>query len=167
MSIVRTREELGAARQRGDGEILVLGQLAAQLRTAHPIIYVGVGCLPIVTVSIAAAPVTFGASLLGAAAITGVETAIIIAAFAVGFALLLAVWMGYDEIEFDAGPSPRLKLRKKSLQPRDKCHRRHPFPSVRTHFQPLASSTTMARRPGSWQSPGAEARKPGIPGGRN
>lgn len=167
MSIVRTREELRAARKRGDGEILVLGQLAAQLRTAHPIIYVGAGCLPILTVSIAAAPVTCGASLLGAAAITGVETAMIIAALAVGLALLLAVWMGYDEIEFDAGPSPHLKLRKKSLRPREKIHRGRPFSQVRTHCQDLASLIPMARQPGSWQSPGAWVGKPGIPGGRN
>jgi hypothetical protein len=167
MIIVHTREELRAARKRGDGEILVLGQLAAQLRTAHPIIYVGAGCLPILTVSIAAAPVTFGASLLGAAAITGVETAIIIAALAVGLALLLAVWMGYDEIEFDAGSSPHLKLRKKSLRHGEKFHRRHPYSQVRTHFQDLTSSTARARKPGSRPSPGAWARKHGISGGRN
>jgi hypothetical protein len=166
MSIVRTRDELGAARKRGDREILVLGQPAAQLRMARPILHFATRCLPILTGSIATAPITFGASLAAAATVGGSETAVIFAMLAVGFTLLLAVWMGYEEIEFDAGASPHLKLRKKNLQPRAKFHRRHPVPQVRTYFQDRASSA-MARQPWSWQSPGTSARKPGIPGGRN
>jgi len=113
MNVVRTKKELRAAKDRGDTEFVVEGQLAAELRKARPIIYFGVGALAILTTGIAAAPFTVGASLVAVAAATGVEIAIIIAAVAVGLGLLLAIWMGYEEVEFNAGPPPSMTLRKK------------------------------------------------------
>lgn len=114
MNIVHTKEELKAAKDRSDAEIVVERQLATQLRKARPIIYFGAGVIAIITAAIVAAPFTFGASLAAAAAATGAEIGIIIVALAVGLGLLLAIWMGYDEIEFSAGPPPRLTLRRKS-----------------------------------------------------
>ncbi len=113
MNTVRTKEELKAVKDRGDAEFIVEGDLVTKLRAARPIISFGAGALAIITAAIVTAPFTFGASLAAAAAMTGVEIAVIVAAVAVGLGLLLAIWLGYEEIEFDAGPPPRMTLRKK------------------------------------------------------
>ena len=113
MTVVRTREELKVAKDRGDAEIVVEGELATKLRRARPLFYCGAGAIVVITAAIAAAPFTFGASLVAAALMTGTELAVIIIALSVGLGLLLAIWLGYDEIEFSAGPPPKMTLRKK------------------------------------------------------
>lgn len=114
MTVVRTKDELKAAKDRGDAEIAVEGELATKLRKARSLLYLGAGALAVITAGIAAAPFTFGASLAAAAAMTGAEIAAIIIAASLGVGFIIAVWRGYDEIEFSAGPPPKLILRKKS-----------------------------------------------------
>lgn len=114
MSLVRSKAELEKAKDQGDLEIVVEGEFAIQLRTARRLIHIAPKALAIVVAAIAAAPFTFGVSLLGAAALSGVEIALIIAAAAIGIALIMAIEREYEEIEFDPGPPPRLKLRKKN-----------------------------------------------------
>jgi hypothetical protein len=46
-------------------------------------------------------------------ALTGTEIATIIVAASLGIGLIMAIWKGYDEVDFDPGPPPSLKLRKK------------------------------------------------------
>jgi hypothetical protein len=58
-------------------------------------------------------PLTLGLSLPAAAALTGVEIALIILAVALGIGVVLAIWKNYEEVEFNAGPPARMILRKK------------------------------------------------------
>lgn len=113
MNIVRTKEDLKAAKDRGDEEILIEGELVTELRRSRSLIYCSAGGIAVITAAIAAAPFTSGLSLAAAAAMTGTELAVIIFAVSIGLGLLLAIWRGYDEIEFSAGPPPSMKLRKK------------------------------------------------------
>ncbi len=69
--------------------------------------------VPVLASAILAAPFTFGTSLLAAVGLTGLEMAAIIVAIFLGLGLIMAIWNEYEEIEFDPGPPPRLKLRKK------------------------------------------------------
>jgi hypothetical protein len=113
MTIVKSKEELADAQRLGEVEILVEGELAHQLRTASGIGLMHSASVPVLAGAIAAAPFTLGTSLLAAVGITGLELAAIIVAVSVGLSLIMAVWNEFEEIEFDPGPPPRLKLRKK------------------------------------------------------
>jgi len=115
--IVETREELKKALADGAEEIVVKGELANKLKKAKTITKIGASGLGILTVasgaSVIAAPVTGGISLFAAApiaALTGTEVATIIIAISLGIALVMAVYKGYDEIEYSGG---KLVLRKK------------------------------------------------------
>lgn len=118
MTTVRTKEELKTAQQAGALEIIVIGELAGKLKKAKKIALlgsVGLGVLA-TTLGVATftAPVTGGLSYFVAAPVavlTGVEIAAIIAASAMGIALVLAVFKGYDEVSFEPG---KMVLKKKS-----------------------------------------------------
>lgn len=117
MSIVTTKQELEAAKERGDEEIIVNGELADKLKKAKRITTVGTGALSVLVASMGvatvAAPATGGLSFFAAApaaALTGIEIAAIIAASAVGLALLIAVFKDYEEISYSNG---RLVLKKR------------------------------------------------------
>jgi len=116
--IVRTRDELKAAQEAGVGEIVVMGELADKLKTAKKVVSIGAGAAAVLAAVLGAAtiaaPVTGGLSYFAAApvaALTGVEIAAIITASALGISLVLALFLGYEEISFEKG---RLVLRKKS-----------------------------------------------------
>ena len=112
---VRTKSELESARVQGVEKIIVEGSLANKLKNSKRIAYVGGGTIAVLTAAIAAAPFTGGVSFLAAAApiaaLTGLEISVIIAVSAVGVTLVIAVFKGYEEIEYSDG---RLILRKKS-----------------------------------------------------
>ncbi len=111
---VRTKSELESARVQGIEKIIVEGSLANKLKNSKRIAYVGGGTIAVLTAAIAAAPFTGGVSFLAAApiaALTGLEISAIIAVSAVGITLVIAVFKGYEEIEYSDG---RLILRKKS-----------------------------------------------------
>jgi hypothetical protein len=94
-------------------EIIVEGDLAYQLRTGKGFGLISSTSTPFLAAAIAAAPFTFGTSLLAVVGLTGLELAAIIVAVSVGLGLIMAIWNEYEEIEFYPGPPPRLKLRKK------------------------------------------------------
>ena len=111
---VSTKYELESAKNDGADEITVIGELADKLHKAKKIAYVGAGTLAVLTAALAAAPFTGGFSMVGfapVAVLTGLEIAAIIAAASVGLALIIAVFKGYDEIEYSNG---KLVLKKKS-----------------------------------------------------
>lgn len=117
MSVVTTKQELEAAKERGDVEIIVEGEFANKLKTAKKVTLVGAGTLGLITVAIAAAtltaPVTGGLSYFAAApvaALSGLEIAAIITASAIGLTLLIAVFKDYEEISYSDG---RLVLKKR------------------------------------------------------
>jgi hypothetical protein len=115
---VSTREQLKAAQEAGIGEIVVVGELADKLKTAKKVATIGAGTAAVLALTLGAAtvtaPVTGGLSYFAAApvaAMTGIEISAIIAASALGIGLILALFLGYEEISFSKG---RLVLRKKS-----------------------------------------------------
>ena len=111
------------AKNNGADEIIVVGELAHDLKKAQTIAKMGkVGLATlagIVGLAAVTAPVTGGVSVgianLAVAAISGtgaagIGTAAIIAASALGIALILAIFNDYEEIDYSQG---LLKLRKK------------------------------------------------------
>ena len=101
--IVRNRQELDVAMKSKSELITIEGDLAKKLQKAKKISKLSKAGLAILTATlgVAAAPV---------AAITGVEIAAIIAASALGIALVLAIFKEYDEVSYNDG---KLKLKRK------------------------------------------------------
>lgn len=123
MSVVTTKQELKAAKDRGDTKIIVKGDLANKLKTSKKITMVGAGTLAVLTVALGAAtvtaPVTGGLSYFAVApvaALSGMEIAAIITASAVGLTLLIAVFKDYEEISYSNG---NLVLRRKKSKSGD------------------------------------------------
>jgi len=124
MTGVTTKQELEVAKERGDAEIIVEGELADKLKKAKKVTMVGAGTLVLLTAAIGAAtvaaPVTGGVSYIMAApiaAISGLDVAAIILASAVGLALLIALFKDYEEISYSDG---RMVLRKRQRDSGDK-----------------------------------------------
>ncbi|MBD1389380.1 hypothetical protein IC617_08075 [Neiella sp. HB171785] len=116
-TIVKTKEELQQAKESGAELILVKGELANKLKKSKKVAQLsGVGLAALTAalgVATVTAPATGGISYLAAApvaALTGVEIAAIIAAASLGIGLVVAIFMGYEEIDYSEGS---LKLRKK------------------------------------------------------
>ncbi|MGY3924527.1 hypothetical protein LA366_14545 [Aeromonas jandaei] len=116
-TIVRTKKELEQAKESGAEIIFVKGELADKLKRAKKVAQLSGVALAALTAALGAAtltaPATGGISYLAAvpvAALTGVEIAAIIAAASLGIGLIVAIFMGYEEIEYSEGS---LKLRKK------------------------------------------------------
>ena len=120
---VKTREELENAKNNGADEIIVVAELADELKKAQAIAKMGKVSLAILAgilgLGAVTAPVTGGVSFgiasaaltaVGAASTAGLGTAAIIAASALGIALVLAIFNECEEIEYSHG---HLKLRKK------------------------------------------------------
>lgn len=106
MTIVTTLSELKKAKKNGDKEIIVQGKLANTLKKASKVgklSKVGLATLAsVLGVSAITAPVTGGLSMgltATVATLTGLEIAAIIAASTLGFALILALFKDYEEIE--------------------------------------------------------------------
>jgi hypothetical protein len=98
-------------------EIIVEGELANKLKKAKKVTMVRAGTLALLTVVIGAttvmAPVTGGISYFAAApvaAMSGLEIAAIITASSIGLGLLIALFKGYEEVEFSNG---KMVLRKR------------------------------------------------------
>lgn len=124
MTVVATKQELEAAKERGDVEIIVEGELANKLKKAKKVTMVGAGTLALLTVVIGAAtvtaPVTGGISYFAAAPVavmSGLEISAIIIASALGLGLLIALFKNYEEVEFSSG---KMVLRKRHSNSRDK-----------------------------------------------
>ena len=113
---VHTKQELDAAMKLGVQEIVVEGELAKHVRNGKRVRTIGAGTLAVLGVAIGALPFTGGLSLAFAAPIaasTGLGLALVIAAISVGLALLIALWKGYEEIEYCDG-GRRLRTRDKT-----------------------------------------------------
>lgn len=116
--IVRTKSELDVARKSKASFIVIEGELAAKVKKSKRIAYASAGTIAVITAAIAAiaaTPITGGLSMLAlapTAALTGFETAAIIAACFVGLGLLIALFKDYEEIEFD-GSKLRMVLKRK------------------------------------------------------
>lgn len=111
---VRTKDELESAKKKGVSEILVVGELADKLKKVKKISKLGKGALAVLSAGLIAAPFTGGISMVAAtplAAGVGVSVAAVIAASAIGIALVCAIFKDYEEIECSPG---RLVLRKKT-----------------------------------------------------
>ena len=115
--IVKTKTQLEQAKNDGEKEIIVEGELADKLKKSKKVAMLGGAGLAILFSVIGAAtvtaPVTGGLSYLAAApvaALTGLEIAAIVAATSVGLALIVAIFKDYEEIEYSEG---RLILRKR------------------------------------------------------
>ena len=103
---VSTKSELESARSAGVAEIVVLGELADQLKRGKKIALAGTAAIAALGVALAAIPFTGGLSAALAApvaAMSGFEIAAIIAAAAVGITLLVAIFKDYEEISYDKG----------------------------------------------------------------
>jgi len=116
MTVVTTKQELEAAKERGDVEIIVEGELVDKLKKAKKVTMVGAGTLAALTAALAAAavtaPITGGLSLVAAAPIaawSGVDVAVVILASSIGLTLLNAIFKDYEEISSNG----RLVLRKR------------------------------------------------------
>lgn len=111
---VTTKQELEAATKKKVKEIIVKGDLADKLIRSRKIAKLGTVSIAVISGAVAGglalAPVTGGASLgvgavglTAAAATTGTSVATIIAASAIGIALVVAVFKNYKVIEAKAG----------------------------------------------------------------
>jgi hypothetical protein len=112
---VSTKSELESAKDSKVDEIIVIGDLANDLKKSKKIAYASAGTIAILTAAIAATPFTGGLSAIGlipVAAMTGFEVAAIIVAVSIGITLIIAVFKDYDEIEYENG---RMILKKKSI----------------------------------------------------
>lgn len=120
--VVSTKEELSRAKDDGAKNIEVVGELADKLKRAKRIATLGPVALAAISgaaglATITAVPtagVSYGflaASLAPVAAFTGVEVMGIIFAVTLGLGLILAIFRGYEEIEYSKG---RLVLRKRA-----------------------------------------------------
>lgn len=110
MTVVTTQQELEAAKERGDEQIIIEGELANKLKQSKKITMVGAGTLALLTAAVGAAtvtaPVSGGLSYLMAApiaAMSGLDVAAIILASAIGLTLVIAVFKNYEEISYSAG----------------------------------------------------------------
>lgn len=113
---VSTKRELEEAKNNKYDVIIVRGELANKLHTAKKVTKLSKAALVILGVGVGgaavAAPVTGGLSFAAAApvaAATGASIPAIIAASAVGLALIIAVFKDYEEIEFS---KDRLRLKR-------------------------------------------------------
>ena len=114
--VVRTKQELESAVKTRTAEIVIEGELAEKIKNGKKINTVGKVSLAVLTAGIVGIPVTGGLSALTLApiaALTGLEIALIAAVIFIGISLLRAVWKGYEEVDFDFGPPPRIRLRRK------------------------------------------------------
>ncbi|HHD2753882.1 TPA: hypothetical protein ACOTG0_002704 [Clostridium perfringens] len=116
---VTTKEQLKKAIDEKYDEIIVKGELAKKLHKSRKIKKLSRAKIGMLTAALtagaASVPITGGLSLAVAtpiAALTGLEIAFIIAVFFVGISLVIAVYNGYDDIEFSQNPL-KLRLRKK------------------------------------------------------
>jgi hypothetical protein len=110
---VSTKSELESAKNSGYKEIIVVGELAGQLKKGKSIAIAGAATIGVLITALAAIPFTGGLSIAATApiaALTGVEITAIIAAAAVGIALIVAVFRDYEEISYEDG---KLVLRKR------------------------------------------------------
>lgn len=113
---VHTKAEFAQAKRDRVTEIQVVGELADELQKSKHIMCLGAGGFAILAVAIcvmaAAAPSAFGLPflpVLGEGVWTVLEIAAVVAATMLCAALLLAVYVGYDEVEAKPG---FLKLRR-------------------------------------------------------
>lgn len=119
--IVTTKSELESAKDDGENEIIVKGELADKLKKSKQVAKLsGVG-LAALTVALGAAtlaaPVTGGLSYFAAApvaALTGLEIAAIITASTLGIALIIALFKDYEEIEYSKGEKMVLRKRQRT-----------------------------------------------------
>ncbi len=118
MTTVSTIEELKAAQEAKIEEIVVVGELAAKLKKAKKVAFLGKVAMGALVATLGAAtltaPVTGGISYLAAAPVTtltGLEIAAIIAASALGITLVIAIFKDYDEISYENG---KMTLKRKS-----------------------------------------------------
>jgi hypothetical protein len=127
---VSTKKELEEAKRNKPDKIIVTGELANKLKKSKKILKIGAVGLTVLSASgalviggIAAAPATMGISAsamfftapaaVAVGAISGVDIAAIITASSIGIALIIAIFKGYNEIEFSPG---KLVLRKKGIK---------------------------------------------------
>lgn len=116
-TVVKTKEELEKAKKSGATTIIVRGELADKLKKSKKVAKLSTAGIAALTaalgVATVTAPVTGGVSYLVAApvaALTGLEIATIIAATSLGVGFIIALFIGYEEIDYSKGS---LKLRKK------------------------------------------------------
>lgn len=110
---VSTKSELESAKNSGSKEIIVVGELAGQLKKGKSIAMAGAATIAVLIAALAAAPFTGGISAAAAvpiATLTGLEIAAIVAAVTVGVTLILAVFKEYEEISYENG---KLVLRRR------------------------------------------------------
>lgn len=111
--VVTTKSELESAKDKEYKEIIVTGKLAKDLKKSKSVAYAGAATIGILTVALAATPLTGGLSAFAAipvAALTGMEISVIIIAASLGISLILAVFKEYEEISYSDG---KLVLKKK------------------------------------------------------
>lgn len=114
---VYTQKSLKHAKENNYDEIIIKGALANKVKKASKITKLSKWGIGVLTATLGTAtvtaPVTGGVSLAVAvpvAAMTGVQVAAIISASALGVALIIALFKGYEEISYSEG---MLILRKK------------------------------------------------------
>lgn len=114
---VTTKEELENAKNDGEDQIIVKGELADKLKKSKQVAKLSGAGLAVLTVTLGVAtvtaPVTGGLSYFAAApvaALTGLEIAAIITASALGITLIIAIFKDYEEIRYSKG---ELILRKR------------------------------------------------------
>jgi len=116
---VTTKEQLKKAKESNVNEIIIVGELAENLKKAKTITTLGAGVITVLTVALAITPASGGLSLAAVAPIaftTGLSASVIIAIIAVGgVTLTIALFKDYDEAEAGVNINGAfIKLKRKS-----------------------------------------------------
>ena len=116
--IVKTREELKEAQEKGVDEIVVIGDLADKLKKSKLILKISAVAMALLIGAVGLLPLTGGASVvvLGPIiALTGLDIGIITAATIIGIGLVTATYNDYEEYSYSPGPPQELVLLKKDI----------------------------------------------------
>ena len=116
MTTVHTKEQFEQAIADGVTEIAIEGELAIHIHNSRRFPKLTAAAIAALTAGIVAIPLTAGFSIaaVGAvAAFTGIEIALIISVVVLGIGFLRQIWKEWDEVEFDFGPPPKARMRRK------------------------------------------------------
>lgn len=117
MTTIHTKEQLEQAIAGGATEVVIEGELAIHIHNSRRFPSLSSAAIAALGAAIASIPFTAGISIAAvsaAAALSGIEIALIIATVVLGIGFLRTIWSQWDEVEFEFGPPPKARMRRKS-----------------------------------------------------
>lgn len=113
--VVRTKEDLKLAIDRGYEEIIVEGNLVSELKKTKCVATASAPAIAALTAAFGLLPVSGGLSTIAIApfvALTGLDISVIILALSIGLAVIMAVYKDYEVIEIETPDGTKIRLKK-------------------------------------------------------